>query len=39
MSLIDSAEQAMLAAAAEGVGVHRGRPRSEPPPVGGPAAG
>ena len=37
--LIDSAEQAMLAAAAEGVGVHRGGPRSEPPPVGGPAAG
>jgi GGDEF domain-containing protein len=36
--LIDSAEQAMLAAAAEGVGVHRGGPQSEPP-EGGPEAG
>jgi GGDEF domain-containing protein len=36
--LIDSAEQAMLAAAAEGVGVHRGGPRSEPPEEG-PEAG
>ena len=32
--LIDSAEQAMLAAAAEGVGVHRGGPQSEPPERG-----
>jgi GGDEF domain-containing protein len=36
--LIDSAEQAMLAAAAEGVGVHRWGPRSEPT-EGGPEAG
>ena len=36
--LIDSAEQAMLAAAAEGVGVHRGGPRAEPPLGGGPEA-
>ena len=35
--LIDSAEQSRLAAAAEGVGVHRGGPRPEPPlgPLGG----
>jgi GGDEF domain-containing protein len=37
--LIDSAEQAMLAAAAEGVGVHRGGPRGEPPLDDGPEAG
>ena len=37
--LIDSAERSMLAAAAEGVGVHRGGPRTEPPPGGGPQAG
>jgi GGDEF domain-containing protein len=36
--LIDSAEQSMLAAAAEGVGVHRGGPRAEPPLGGGPEA-
>jgi GGDEF domain-containing protein len=36
--LIDSAEQSMLAAAAEGVGVHRAGPRSEPPVGGGPGA-
>ena len=37
--LIDSAEQSRLAAAAEGVGVHRGGPRAEPPLDGGPEAG
>jgi GGDEF domain-containing protein len=37
--LIDSAEQSMLAAAAEGVGVHHPGPRSEPPVGGGPEAG
>jgi GGDEF domain-containing protein len=37
--LIDSAEQSMLAAAAEGVGVHRGGPGTEPPPGGAPQAG
>jgi len=41
--LIDSAEQARLAAAAEGVGVFRDGPRDEPaldePPMGGPEAG
>jgi GGDEF domain-containing protein len=36
--LIDSAEQSRLAAAAEGVGVHRGGPRAEPPLDGGPEA-
>ena len=36
--LIDSAEQSMLAAAAEGVGVHRGGPRAEPPLGGRPEA-
>ncbi len=37
--LIDSAEQSRLAAAAEGVGVHPGGPRAEPPLDGGPEAG
>jgi GGDEF domain-containing protein len=37
--LIDSAEQSRLAAAAEGVGVHRGGPQGEPPMGGGPEAG
>jgi GGDEF domain-containing protein len=37
--LIDSAEQAMLAATAEGVGVHRGGPQSEPPVDNGPKPG
>ncbi|MGZ4197952.1 MAG: diguanylate cyclase domain-containing protein [Solirubrobacteraceae bacterium] len=41
--LIDSAEQARLAAAAEGVGVHRGGPQGEPPlgepPISGADAG
>lgn len=36
--LIDSAEQSRLAAAAEGVGLHRGGPRAEPPLGGGPEA-
>jgi GGDEF domain-containing protein len=36
--LIDRAEQSMLAAAAEGVGVHRNGPRAEPPLGGGPEA-
>ena len=36
--LIDSAEQSRLAAAAEGVGVHSGGPRAEPPLGGGPEA-
>jgi GGDEF domain-containing protein len=36
--LIDSAEQSMLAAAAEGVGVHRGGPQAEPPLGGRPEA-
>ena len=36
--LIDSAEQAMLAAAAEGVGMHRGGLRGEPPVGEGPEA-
>jgi GGDEF domain-containing protein len=37
--LIDSAEQAMLAAAAEGVGMHRGGPLGEPPAGGGGGGG
>jgi len=36
--LIDTAEQSMLAAAAEGVGVYREGPRIEPPLGGGPEA-
>jgi hypothetical protein len=36
--LIDSAEQSMLAAAAEGIGVHRAGSRSKPPVGGGPEA-
>jgi GGDEF domain-containing protein len=37
--LIDSAEQARLAAVADGMGVHRGGARDEPPVSGGPQAG